>query len=203
MAGRPDWGTPRDLFNELNDRYKFTLDGAAHQGNHKLPRWHGPGGELEDALKSDWKDERVFLNPPYDAESVYAFIGQALTSKAELVVCLVPAWTDRIWFHEWVLAAIENGWAQVHFIQGRIRFDDPETGKRGAKSPFPCMLLVCYPSTQWLKEDGTIDEESMEWDAPPPGPDRTNPLSVQLPKRGSRSLTAGQEQSRLDMATGD
>ena len=34
-----EWGTPDNLFRPLHDLYRFTLDGAAAHGNHKLPRY--------------------------------------------------------------------------------------------------------------------------------------------------------------------
>lgn len=34
------WETPQALFNELNEKYHFTLDAAASHGNHKVGRYY-------------------------------------------------------------------------------------------------------------------------------------------------------------------
>lgn len=62
MSQKSDWETPQDLFDRLNDEFHFTLDAAASDHNHKLPRYYT---EKEDGLAQDWKGERVFCNPPY------------------------------------------------------------------------------------------------------------------------------------------
>lgn len=61
-TGKDDWETPADLFAELHKEFNFTLDAAASDTNHKLPRYYT---EADDGLAHSWEGERVFVNPPY------------------------------------------------------------------------------------------------------------------------------------------
>ena len=45
---------------------------------------------------------------------------------------LLPARTDTIWFHEWVLP-----YADIYFIKGRLKF-----GNSKNSAPFPSMIVV-------------------------------------------------------------
>ena len=45
------WETPQALFDELNEKYHFTLDAAASHSNHKVGRYY----TAEDSgLDKDW-----------------------------------------------------------------------------------------------------------------------------------------------------
>ncbi|WP_205904891.1 DNA N-6-adenine-methyltransferase [Deinococcus sp. S9] len=59
------WTTPRDFFEELNLEFGFTLDAAASHENALCPRYFT---KEDDALRQDWGDEIVFVNPPYGRE---------------------------------------------------------------------------------------------------------------------------------------
>lgn len=37
-SDRTDWETPQSYFDELNEKYHFTLDAAASDENHKVNR---------------------------------------------------------------------------------------------------------------------------------------------------------------------
>jgi hypothetical protein len=50
---------------------------------------------------------------------------------AEVAVCLVPARTDTSWWHDYCAGA------EVHFLRGRVRFGEAETG-----APFPSALVT-------------------------------------------------------------
>ena len=58
----PEWATPQDVFDKLNIEFRFTLDPAATKKNAKCKRFYTT---KENGLKQPWKDERVFVNPPY------------------------------------------------------------------------------------------------------------------------------------------
>ena len=45
------WETPQKLFDSLNEEFNFTIDVAANETNHKLPRYFTK--EI-DALTQDW-----------------------------------------------------------------------------------------------------------------------------------------------------
>lgn len=51
MSEKSDWETPQELFDKLHEEFHFTLDAAASDRNHKLPRYYT---EQTDGLKQDW-----------------------------------------------------------------------------------------------------------------------------------------------------
>ena len=51
MSEKSDWETPQELFNKLHEEFHFTLDAAASDHNHKLPRYYT---ENTDGLSQDW-----------------------------------------------------------------------------------------------------------------------------------------------------
>lgn len=51
MSEKSDWETPQDLFDKLHEEFHFTLDAAASDHNHKLPRYYT---EKTDGLSQDW-----------------------------------------------------------------------------------------------------------------------------------------------------
>ena len=107
-----EWGTPPELFAQLDAEFHFTLDACATPENAKCPRFYT---EQQNGLVQDWGSERVFMNPPYGRE-VYAWTRKARESNT-LVVGLLPASTDLAWWHEDVV-----GHAVVRYIRGRVRF---------------------------------------------------------------------------------
>lgn len=58
MSKKSDWETPQDLFNKLHDEFHFTLDAAASEHNHKLPRYYT---ESENGLAQDWGGNGSFV----------------------------------------------------------------------------------------------------------------------------------------------
>ncbi len=117
---RQDWRTPQALFDDLDSRYHFDLDGAASEGNALVGEWSD--------YRLTWQGRRVFCNPPWS--SIPPFI--ELAGTADLAVLLVPARTNSRWFHR----ALELG-ARVEFFLGRPRFDDG-----GGSSPVDCLYLI-------------------------------------------------------------
>lgn len=51
MSEKSDWETPQELFDKLHEEFHFTLDAAASDHNHKLPRYYT---ESTDGLSQDW-----------------------------------------------------------------------------------------------------------------------------------------------------
>lgn len=123
-----EWETPQDLFDQLNDEFKFTLDPCCLQGNAKCEKFFT---KQDDGLSQSWDGERVFMNPPYGKE-IKRWMHKAATSKA-LVVCLVHARTDTKWWHE----TVEKKAKEIRFIKGRLRF-----GGSKHNSTFPSVLVI-------------------------------------------------------------
>lgn len=123
-----EWGTPQDLFNELNDAWHFTVDVAADNMNHKIKNYYDKGAN---GLKQDWTGEMVWCNPPYGRE-IKDWVKKAYESKANTVM-LLPARTDVKWFHEYVYEKANY----VIFIKGRLKF-----GGSKNNAPFPSMIVI-------------------------------------------------------------
>lgn len=109
---RHDWETPDWLFGRLHAEFDFTVDAAAHTGNHKLPRYWS---EDDDGLSRDWAEERVWCNPPY-GRGIGAWVEKA-RKDGGLAVLLLPVRSETHWWCHDVLAASE-----IRFVQGRVNF---------------------------------------------------------------------------------
>jgi len=112
-----DWETPDDLFDELNLEFQFTLDPCCTPDTAKCEKYF----TVEDnGIFESWEDERVFMNPPYSNISTWVnkAVLEVTQNNCPLVVALLPAWTDRIWFH-WYIYPDR---AEIRFLQGRVKF---------------------------------------------------------------------------------
>ena len=88
---RQNWTTPRVMFDALNERYGFTLDGASEDGNKLVAK-----ALTRDDILVSWAGERVFCNPPWSR--IPEFV--ELAGFADLAVLLVPARVNaRCGFH--------------------------------------------------------------------------------------------------------
>lgn len=134
-TGKDDWETPIEFFKKLDEEFHFTLDPCCTHETAKCEKYFTP---VEDGLKQSWKDEVVFVNPPYskktkDNPGQEAWIRKSFEeSKHATVVMLIPARTDTIAFHKYIY-----GKAEIRFLKGRLKFG-------GAKdaAPFPSMVVV-------------------------------------------------------------
>jgi site-specific DNA-methyltransferase (adenine-specific) len=127
------WSTPQDFFDQMNERYNFSLDVCAVSENAKCANFFSP--EI-DGLKQEWKGT-CWMNPPYGREIgkwVAKAYEEAIEKKNCTVVALLPARTDTRWFHDYIY--MRQG-VDVYFIKGRLKFGD---GKNSA--PFPSMVVV-------------------------------------------------------------
>jgi len=127
-----EWGSPQDLFDQLNLAFGFTLDVCALPSNANCKRFFTPE---QDGLAQSWTGERCWMNPPYGRE-ISQWIDKAYfeSRKGALVVCLVPARTDTQWWHD----VCSEG--DVHLIRGRLKF-----GGSKNSAPFPSAIVVFYP----------------------------------------------------------
>ena len=128
-SNKDDWETPDVLFNELNNKYHFTIDVASSEQNHKLPRYYT---KEQDGLKQDWSGEIVFCNPPYGRE-ISKWIKKAYYSNTKCVL-LIPARTDTKYFHDYIY----KKWnVKVEFLKGRLKFSNSKNS-----APFPSMIVI-------------------------------------------------------------
>ena len=117
---RLDWGTPKEVYEMLNEEFKFTFDPCP-----KNPKFDG--------LKINWR-KRNFVNPPYGRE-IYKWIKKGFeeNKKGKLVVFLIPSRTDTRWWHRFIMKADE-----IRFIRGRLKFE----GYEGGSAPFPSCIVI-------------------------------------------------------------
>ena len=128
------WATPQEWFDYLNLEFKFTLDPCCSEETAKCKKFYTP---VEDGLSKSWEDERVFMNPPY-GRGLNDWMEKAYkeSKRGALVVCLVPARVDTLWWH-----ATAGKAADVRFPIGRLKF-----GNAPSSAPFPVAIVVFRPS---------------------------------------------------------
>lgn len=138
-----EWETPPELFARLDRVFDFRLDACASSANRKCPAFFS---KADDALSRPWSSfGRVWLNPPY-GRRIGSFMRKAFEESraGALVVALVPARTDTVWWHDWV-----SGKADVVFLKGRLKYLDEERREKSA-APFPSALAVYRPDLDFL-----------------------------------------------------
>lgn len=125
-----EYSTPQDLFDELNEEFRFTIDVCANENNRKCDRYYS---KEHDGLLESWGGETVFCNPPYSKISTWVekafYEGQKDNTT---VVLLIPSRTDTRWFHNYILHRSE-----IRFIKGRLKFNNKEHN-----APFPSMIVI-------------------------------------------------------------
>ncbi|BBD90337.1 phage DNA N-6-adenine-methyltransferase-like protein [Staphylococcus caprae] len=111
-----EWYTPQYLFDELNEKYQFTLDPCASHENAKCDKYFTIE---DDGLTKDWSKDIVFMNPPY-GRNIKRWIKKAYEEsvKGATVVCLIPARTDTTYWHDYIF----NNAYNIKFLKGRIKF---------------------------------------------------------------------------------
>ena len=110
------WETPQELFEQACVKYNVnpTLDVCATAQNAKFPKYYTIN---HNALSQEW-NESFFMNPPYSEIDTWMAKAYEQHKKYNVDgIILVFAKTGTQWWHRYV-----EGKADVHFIQGRIRF---------------------------------------------------------------------------------
>lgn len=172
-----EWGTPRFLYDWLDQKYHFELDPCASKSNHKHKLYFT---QEDNGLVKDWSAiaSSAFMNPPYLKAEVACKKnckkqkcikrGYHLTEavpgigdwmrkayneslKGMDVICLVPNRSDTAWFENYVTKADE-----VYQIGGRIQFENELQIKGKCLSATFPSIIVCY-----LGKDKKISEISV------------------------------------------
>ena len=140
-TGKDEWGTPQELYDALNKEFNFTLDPCSSDTNYKHINHFTA---KENGLLQNWGGNCVFCNPPY-SKPRKGKAGQIDWVKkcyeehknnGITVVMLLPARTDTVAFHDYIL-----GKAEIRFIKGRLKFELERAGQKDA-APFPSMIVI-------------------------------------------------------------
>lgn len=135
-----EWYTPQYLFDELNEKYQFTLDPCASHENAKCDKYFTIE---DDGLTKDWSKDIVFMNPPY-GRNIKHWIKKAYEEsvKGATVVCLIPARTDTTYWHDYIF----NNAYNIKFLKRSYKI------RRAVNSaPFPSAIVVFKPKGDGLK----------------------------------------------------
>ncbi len=133
-ATSDDWETPKELFRQLDKEFDFTLDPCCKEETTKCEKYF----TVEvNGLKKSWRNERVFMNCPYS--QIEEWVKKVYIERklgCSLVVALLPAWTDRGWFHRFIYP----DHAEVRFLEGRVKF--LLNGQTKDSPPFGSMIVI-------------------------------------------------------------
>jgi phage N-6-adenine-methyltransferase len=130
---RQDFATPRPFLDAVEKRFgPIRVDLAAHQDNHVVERWFGPGSADVDAFAMDWAALAgvLWLNPPFADIEPWAKKAREDGERGARVTMLVPAAVGSNWFARHV-----HHNALVLAIRPRLVFD-------GVNS-YPKDLMLC------------------------------------------------------------
>lgn len=129
---KTDWETPIDFFKKLDEIFNFTLDPCSDEKNYKCKKYYT---EKENGLLQSWKNETVFINPPYNKFQI-EWILKATQEEIEsncISVLLIPARPDtKVWQDVIFLNA-----SAVCFVKGRLKFGGVQNS-----APFPSAIVV-------------------------------------------------------------
>jgi len=128
-SAKSDWETPHWLFALLDDEFHFTCDVAANAENAKVSSFID---EETDALTQEWSGT-CWLNPPY-GRGIDRWVKKAFceSQRDAMVVMLVPARTNTLWWHKYCMNA-----AEIRFLLGRPKFGGAKYGL-----PQPLAIIV-------------------------------------------------------------
>ena len=137
LSGSDYWGTPQDIFDELDKEFDFDLDPCCDE-RRPLKKDMIGYGEKVDGLKCKWFGS-VFVNPPYTKNQSDQWVHKCYLERnnCKAIVLLIPARTDTKRFHDYIY-----GIAELRFIKGRLKFIDLNTGEPNQSATFPSMLCI-------------------------------------------------------------
>lgn len=169
-TGKDDWCTPPWLLRYAESLLPagqwLEVDAAAMQRTAVAPEWYGPDHPdpaRRDALAADWGQRVVWCNPPYSRAGggLLAWCRKFYEAAqgGAVVMGLFFARTDTKAWHQYVTKA-----AEVHILEGRVRFIDPSTGQPGKAGATAGSCLVvwmpCAGPTRWVH---VSREEQRRW----------------------------------------
>ena len=156
--------TPRYVFNWLNKRFFFEIDGCASYRNKLCKKWIGiaPAYGDRDNISNDFLGDAllktlndyvdctygykpsIFVNPPYSNPLPFVQRAAELMKAGHLVVMLLPADKSTKWYK----VIHDNATEVIDIIGGRINFIHPVTGEEVKGNNKGSMVAVFDPFVQ-------------------------------------------------------
>ena len=136
--------TPPEFMNNIYAAFgTVDIDPCAHRLSPVVAKRRILLDEGGDGLIDDRSGRLAFVNPPFSAQLKWLQRAheQWRVGNVEAVVCLVPARTDSVWFHDTLTAD-----ADICLLQGRVRFLDTKGGSQ--PTPFSLMLVALGTTAQ-------------------------------------------------------
>jgi site-specific DNA-methyltransferase (adenine-specific) len=131
-----EYGTPLDLLSKAMSNYKIfpSMDVCSNRANAKFSKFF----TIDDnALRQEWNED-FFMNPPYSKIKQFMHYAYAQHIKHNVsALVLTYAKTDTHWWHELI-----EGKAEVHFVQGRIKFNNELGQKTKYPAPYPSCWII-------------------------------------------------------------
>ena len=131
-----EYGTPSKLFEQACIDFNIhpTLDICGSEKNHVLENYCDQ--EL-DCMTKEFNED-FFMNPPYSKvkEFMEFAYSQHLSHNVSCMI-LIFSKTDTKWWHQYV-----EGIAEVHFIKGRVKFNDHNGIPTKNSSPYPSCWII-------------------------------------------------------------
>ena len=97
-----EWSTPPHIMEEIAALYPggFDLDACARDITAKAPNYFTLA---DNAMAQSWYG-RVWMNPPYSDPATWLekATAEVANGNAEIVVALLPAATDTVWWHTYI-----------------------------------------------------------------------------------------------------
>ncbi len=133
---RHDWQTPQELFESLDQVFRFQLDAAASSENKKCLRYFSTR-PLSNAFDHSWNvGGWVWVNPPY-GKQVGRWFDKAISEsdKGARIVMMCMACTETKWFQSaW------NHCAEIWLLTPRVKFVQP--GEKTGPAPKGSALYI-------------------------------------------------------------
>lgn len=128
-SAKTEWETPLDLFNPLNDEFRFEMDVCALPENTKCEKFLSPD---DDGLVSKWGGV-CWCNPPYGRD-LAKWVRKACceTWNGVTTVMLIPVRSNTKWWHELCIP-----FGEIRFVLGRPKFGGADQGL-----PWPLAVIV-------------------------------------------------------------
>lgn len=146
------WQTPKYVFNWLNRRFKFDIDGCANGDNALVRPYFGDGGLADDflnfnldALKGGLPRASIFVNPPYSNVTPFIKRAKVLCNDGHLVVMLLNNDKSTQWYQNHIQGVANE---VIDIVGGRIAFIHPVTGKEIKGNSKGQMIVVFDPAMQ-------------------------------------------------------